>query len=97
MAVYGHITKFNEGNACLSRHSSSPPSVCSSFISPGGGGGGGGGRRFEYRPRGLINEMQLILKNSPKRHFSVYKPRGVYTSKYSKYLWRLSIFTGLNK
>ena len=38
MAVYGHITKFNEGNACLSRHSSSAPSVSGSFISPGGEG-----------------------------------------------------------
>ena len=77
MAVYGHITKFNKGNARLSRHSSSPPSVSGSFISPRG-------RRFEYRPRGLINELQLILKNSPKRHFFVYKPRGLYTSKYGK-------------
>ena len=38
MAVYGHISKFNEGNACLSRHSSSPPSVSGSFISPRGEG-----------------------------------------------------------
>ena len=37
MAVYGHISKFNEGNACLSRHSSSP-SVSGSFISPRGEG-----------------------------------------------------------
>ena len=51
------------------------PSVSGSFISPWG-------RRFEYRPRGLINELQLILKNSPKRHFFVYKSRGLYTSKY---------------
>ena len=35
MAVYGHTTKFNEGNACPSRHSSSPPSVSDSFITHG--------------------------------------------------------------
>ena len=40
--VYGHITKYHEGNACLSPHSLSPRSVRSSFISPLG-------RRFEYK------------------------------------------------
>ena len=50
MTVYSHITKYHEGNSCLSRHSSSPRSVRSSFISPWG-------RRFEYKPRGLINEL----------------------------------------
>ena len=75
MAIYDHITKYHEGNACLSRHSSSARSVSGSFISPRG-------RRFEYRPPGLINELQLFFLNSPKRHFFVYKPRGLYTSKY---------------
>ena len=71
MTVYGHITKFNEGNACLLRHSSSPPSVSGSFISPRG-------RRFEYRPRGLINELQLIFLNSLKRYFFVFISPGAY-------------------
>ena len=68
MAIYGHITKFNEGNACLSRHSSSPRSVSGLFISPRGW-------RFENRARGLINELQFIFLNSSKGHFFVYKPR----------------------
>ena len=75
MTVYSHITKYHEENSCLSRHSSSPHSVHSSFISPWG-------RRFEYKPQGLINELQLILKNSQNRHIFVYNPRGLYTSKY---------------
>ena len=75
MTLYGHLTKYHKGNTCLLRQSSSPCSLRGSFISPRG-------RRFEYRPRGLINEVQLILKNSPKRHFFVNKP-GLYTSKYS--------------
>ena len=75
MTVYAHITKYHKGNACLLRHSSSPRSLHGSFISPRG-------RRLEYWPRGLINEVQLIFKNSPKRHFFVHKPRGLYTSKY---------------
>ena len=35
MTVYSHITKYHEVNSCLSRHSSSPRSVRSSFIGPG--------------------------------------------------------------
>ena len=79
MAIYYHITKYHEGNACLSRHSSSPRNVDlrGSFISPRG-------RRFEYTPPGLINELQLIFQNFQKRHFFIYKPRGLYTSKYGK-------------
>ena len=50
MTVYSHITKYHEGNSYLSGHSSSPRSVRSLFISPWG-------RRFEYKPRGLINEL----------------------------------------
>ena len=38
MAVYGHITKYHKGNACLLRHSSSPRSLRGSFISPRGEG-----------------------------------------------------------
>ena len=37
-------------------------SVSGSFISPRG-------QRFEYRPRGLINELQLIFKKFPKKAF----------------------------
>ena len=78
MTVYSHITKYHEENSCLSRHSSSPRSVHSSFISPWG-------RRFEYKPPGLINELQLISQNSQNRHFFVYKPWGLYTSKYGTF------------
>ena len=55
VTIYGHITKYHEGNACRLRHSSSPRSLRGSFISPRG-------RMFEYRPRGLINKVQFIFK-----------------------------------
>ena len=67
MTVFGHITKYHEGNTCLSHHSSSPHSVRGSFISSRG-------RRFEYMPPGLINELKLFYLNSQKGTFSFISP-----------------------